>query len=71
MKQRWFKTTAWGYIPVHAAGYLVTVAALVFMVPVTNAIIRNGHSVSDDLYTFFIYVSCVAFWWKWIASRTS
>lgn len=52
-------------------GYLVTIAAIVFLIPVAMAIIRNGHSVTDDLYSFFVYVSCVAFWWKWIAEKNS
>ena len=71
MKQKWFIPNSWVYIPVHAMGYLVTIAAIVFLIPVAMAIIRNGHSVSDDLYSFFVYVSCVAFWWKWIAEKNS
>ena len=67
----WFKEYGWIYIPVHAMGVLTTLAAIVFLVPVYLAIIRNGHSVSDDLYHLFIYTSCTAFWWKWIAEKTS
>jgi len=41
------------------------------MVPVCIAVVRNGHSVSDDLYEIFVYGTCTAFWWKWVAEKTS
>lgn len=71
MKQTWFKQFGWGYIPVHIMGYLVSLLCIVFLIPVAAAIFRNGHSVSDDLYNLFIYITAVAFWWKWIAEKTS
>jgi hypothetical protein len=67
----WFKRFGWIYIPTHPMGALVTMMAIVFLIPVFMAIIRNGHSVSDDLYQLFVYTSCTAFWWKWIADKTS
>ena len=67
----WFKRFGWVYIPAHPMGALITAAAIVFLIPVYIAIIRNGHSVSDDLYQLFVYTSCTAFWWKWIADKTS
>jgi hypothetical protein len=67
----WFKRTGWLYLPISAAGVLVTLLAIIFLVPVYMAILRNGHSVSDDLYQLFVYTSCTAFWWKWIAEKTS
>ena len=67
----WFNRFGWIYFPTHPMGALVTVAAIVFLLPVYMAIIRNGHSVSDDLYHLFVYTSCTAFWWKWIADKTS
>lgn len=70
MKQEWFKPFGWLYVPVNLAGFLVTLAAILFMVPVVIATVRNGHSVSDDLYAIFVYGSCTAFWWKWIAEKT-
>jgi hypothetical protein len=66
-----FKKAGWAYVPVHAMGLLVTFAAILFLVPVFFAITRNGHSVSDDLYHMFVYTSCTAFWWKWIAEKNS
>ncbi len=71
MNSIWFKKLGWTYLPVHAMGLLVTIAAIVFLVPVFATIIRNGHSVSDDLYHLFVYTTCTAFWWKWIAEKTS
>jgi len=71
MKQVWFKKSGWVYFPTHVMGVLITLLAIVFLIPVYMAIVRNGHSVSDDLYNMFVYTSCTAFWWKWIAENTS
>ena len=71
MKTIWFKRLGWVYIPVNPAGFIITLLAIIFLVPVYMAIVRNGHSVSDDLYEMFVYTSCTAFWWKWIAEKTS
>ena len=71
MKKIWFKHTGFLYLPVHPFGFLVTLLAVIFLIPVYIAIVRNGHSVSDDLYHLFVYTTCTAFWWKWIAEKTS
>ena len=71
MKQIWFKKTGWVYVPVSGLGLMVTLLAVIFLVPVYMAVVRNGHSVSDDLYQMFVYTTCTAFWWKWIAEKTS
>jgi hypothetical protein len=71
MKQIWFKKPGWIYLPVHPMGILITFLAILFLVPVYMAIVRNGHSVSDDLYQMFVYTTCTAFWWKWVAEKTS
>jgi hypothetical protein len=71
MKPIWFKRMGWIYLPVNIAGIIITLMAILFLIPVFNAIIRNGHSVSDDLYQMFVYTSCTAFWWKWVAEKTS
>lgn len=68
---KWFKQYGWIYLPVSAEGLIVTILAIVFMIPVCMAITRNGHSATDDLYKIFVYASCTAFWWKWIADKTS
>jgi len=71
MKQIWFKQFGWIYIPNHVMGVFITVLAIIFLIPVYMAIKRNGHSVSDDLYEMFVYTTCAAFWWKWVAEKTS
>ena len=70
-QQIWFKKFEWAYLPIHALGYLVTLLAIIFMVPVTMAVYRNAHSVSDALYELFVYATFTAFWWKWVAEKTS
>ena len=71
MKQIWFKRAGWVYVPVSVMGLMVSLLAIIFLVPVYAAIVRNGHSVSDDLYYMFVYTTCTAFWWKWVAEKTS
>ena len=55
MKQIWFNKFGWIYLPVHPMGILITFLVILFLVPVYIAIVRNGHSVSDDLYQMFVY----------------
>ncbi len=71
MKLQWFKKSGGLYLPISTGGYIVTLVAVIFMIPVTMAFVRNGHSVSDDLYQLFVYGTCTAFWWKWIAGKKS
>ena len=70
MKSYWFRRFGWTYIPVDPMGFIVTLLAILFMVPVIIAAVRNGHSVTDDLYEIFVFGTCTAFWWKWIAEKT-
>ena len=71
MKQIWFKKTGWFYIPIRAMGFIITLLAMAFMVPIVMAVVRNGHSITDDLYQIFVFATCTAFWWKWVAEKTS
>ena len=71
MRAIWFKKWSWLYLPLHPIGILITLLAILFLLPVYSVIIGNGHSVSDDLYHLFVYTSCTAFWWRWIANKTS
>lgn len=68
---KWFKQTPLLPVPVHLAGWLLSLAALALDSWFFIAIDRNSHSVSDTLIRFFIYFTAVTFWWKWIADRTS
>ena len=67
----WFRRFGWSYLPITFMGLAVTILAVVFLIPVYAETIRNGHSVSDDSYHMFVYTTCTAFWWKWIAEKTS
>jgi hypothetical protein len=71
MKQIWFKKAGWVYLPVSVMGVLVTLLAIAFMVPVVLAADRSAHSVTDELYEIFLFGTCTAFWWKWVAEKTS
>ncbi len=71
MHQTWFKKDGWVYWPVSGMGVFVSLLAVLFMIPVCMATFRNAHSVSDGLYQLFIYGTCTAFWWKWVAEKTS
>jgi hypothetical protein len=70
MNNAWFKKTKWAYMPMSPFGYLVSILAIIFLIPIAAAIFRNGHSISDDMYQFFVYASCTVFWWKWIAEKS-
>lgn len=71
MKQLWFKQWGWLYLPIHPMGFITSLLAFLFMVPVCMAVIRSGHSITDDIYELFVYATCTAFWWKWVAEKTS
>jgi len=71
MQQVWFKKTGWVYSPVHVMGFIITAAAVVFMISIVIALDRSAHSVTDELYDLFVYGTCTAFWWKWVAEKTS
>lgn len=71
MKSIWFKKAGCLYVPVHGMGLVVTLLAIVSMIPVCISAIKDAPSVRDGLYKIFIYGSCTVFWWKWIAEKTS
>jgi hypothetical protein len=71
MKTTWFRQFGIFYIPVHLFGYLVTMLAIVLMVTVALSVFKGGQPLTTDLFQFFIYLTCTAFWWKWIADKTS
>jgi hypothetical protein len=71
MKKIWFKKTGFLYMPVHVIGVLITLMTAAITVFFFVAIDRQSHSVSDTLIDFFVYFTCTAFWWKWIAEKTS
>lgn len=71
MKKTWRKPAGLIYLPVHPAGKVATVLAVIFLIPVYSAVMRTGHFASGNLYQLFIYTTCTAFWRKRIAEKTS
>jgi riboflavin transporter FmnP len=71
MDTTWFKRFGWTYIPTTFMGMAVTILAVAFIIPVFACFLRNGQTESDNWYQMFVYTTCVAFWWKWIAEKTS
>jgi len=71
MKINWFKRFGWFYLPVSAAGTVLTLLGAAFCVQVFVAIDRHSHSVSDTLYGIFPYFACCFLLLNWIASNTS
>ena len=67
----WFERCGWLYRPVHPLGYIVSLAALAFLVQVFLAIDARSHSVTDTLYQFYVYAAPTFLGLMWIASRTS
>jgi hypothetical protein len=71
METTWFKKFGWIYIPIHFMGLIITLGVLATDVWLFSVIDKNSHSAGDTFITFFIYCTCTAFWWKWIAEKTS
>jgi hypothetical protein len=71
MQRYWFKKYGWMYIPISITGSLVTIAAILLIGVCVWTLDRQCSSVSDALIHFFIYFTCIAFWWKWIAESTA
>ena len=71
MKTIYFKHVGGFYYPIHAIGWLATLTAAAICVWFFIALDRHSHSASDTLTRFFVYATCVAFWWKWLAESTS
>lgn len=71
MKTRWFKPLGMFYLPVSAAGVVVTGLAALFCAQVFVAANRHAHSVSDMLYGIFPFFVCTFLLWDWVARKTS
>jgi hypothetical protein len=71
MKNQWFRSWGWIFLPVSWQGILVTLLAILFSAQVFLAIESHSHSVSDTFYGIFPYI--VPSWMLvyWIASKTS
>jgi len=70
MRQVWFVPLGWLHRPVTLAGWLVTLAALAYMLQVYLAINSRAHSISDLLYEIYPHWGVTLLGWDWIARRT-
>lgn len=71
MKAPWFARLGWLYRPRSIAGWIVTLAALAYMIQVFAVIDRHVHSVTDLLYAIYPHWGVTVLGWEWIARRTS
>lgn len=71
MQHYWFRKFGWMYIPISIAGSLLTIAAILLAGVCIWIADRQCTAVSDALLHFFIYFTCIAFWWKWLAESTA
>jgi len=71
MKNYWFKPWGWIYQPITAAGWVVTILALLFFVHVFLVIDARSHSASDTLYGVFPWAALLFLLWIWVAGKTS
>ncbi|MCW8807281.1 MAG: hypothetical protein OQK79_04095 [Rhodanobacter sp.] len=67
MKQTWFIPWGWCHRPAAVAGWLVTLAAVAYMLHVFLAIDARSHSVSDTLYAVYPQWGVTLLGWDWIA----
>jgi hypothetical protein len=71
MTSAWFIRFGWLYRPTHLGGWLVTLAALAYMIQVFIAIDLRAHSVTDLLYATYPHWGVTFLGWEWIARRTA
>lgn len=70
MQTPWFVRFGWLHWPVTLAGWLVTLAALAYVIQVFVAIDLRSHSVSDTLYAVYPHFGVTFLGWDWIARRS-
>jgi hypothetical protein len=71
MHNIWFKKAGWLYRPVHPVGLAFTVICLLINIVFYIAIDRDSNSPADSVMNLFVYSTCIFFWWKWVAEKTS
>ena len=67
----WFKRWGWFYLPIHAFGWLTSLAAFAFVAHIFVMLDEHAHSVTDMLYQFYVFAAPTFLGLMWIASRTS
>jgi hypothetical protein len=71
MNKIWFKRMGWIYIPVHAFGYAVTIVAVLLMWQMAVFVDNTTYPITKEILDIFLYSTCITFWWKWVAEKTS
>ena len=71
MTSAWFKRMGWLHRPCSVAGWLVTAAAVAYVVQVFLAIDARSHSVTDTLYAVYPHWGVTFLGWEWVAARTA
>ena len=63
----------WGLIhrPTNVLGWIITIAAIAFMVQVFLAIDARSHSNTDTLYGIYPFWGVTFLGWEWLARRLS
>ena len=67
---RWFRPAGFLFMPVSAAGWLVTAAAFAFCAQVFWFVDTHSHSVSDTVYGVFPFWLPTLLALAWLAVRT-
>jgi hypothetical protein len=71
MQTIWFARLGWLHRPASPAGWLITAAALAYMVQVFLAIDLHSHSVTDALHAVYPHWGVTFLGWDWIARRSA
>lgn len=71
MLSNWFEPCGWLHRPRNLAGYMVTLAAIAFMLQVFFAVDSHSHSASDTLYGIYPFWGVTFLGWDWLAQRTT
>lgn len=59
------------HVPASFFGYLIWIAAIIFLITVVVAVDKESHSVSDTVYGIFPYVVSTFLLVEWFASKLS
>jgi hypothetical protein len=70
VNRKWFVRRGRFAVPNSAAGAVLTVLTVAFIVPAFVAVDRFSHSATDTLYGVFPFAACAFLLLDWIAQRT-
>jgi len=71
MHTAWFVPLGGVHAPRSLGGWLVTLAAVAYMIQVFLAIDAHAHSATDTLYAVYPHWGVTFLGWDWIARRTA